>query len=736
MGDISAPPTRAPSPNLAPHTEVKAPSASSDHPSPQQQSAEKGDGGTNAGAEKAASSPAREAAVLLSATLAHVRENSVLTAKVSGTDQKGVTELVTKQGTFLVRLEDSPPRDTEITIRVISVGATVLASLTSTADIDIRLPDRVELALARLPDEPPPGIQETALPGARTTVAPAVTYGPPSPLAPYVAGRGAPGGYGPGSNVSAGPGAAVTVTTVAAQPGSEADIPQIITGTELKARVVTGIPPTARISPSLAALGAIPERGGLAAGTELTLSLLTVQAAQAGAAAPTVGAANPPLSPLSAPVIDGLEIKAVVTAEVVEAAANVATAIADSAARGEAGASATKAVLLHTNIGVLRAEVPSSLAIGDQLTARVVIPAVDAAPTPGVSASLSPSPLPSASPSPAQAPAHSPALAPAQAPTPGMSPGVTAESAFAPAAATPPGASASPPATTIVIPDTVAAPVTTSITASVPVPVTVPVTAPITAPITAPALVAVLEPIVFADPGTPDIIRSLTNAWTTLDDALAVVENTEPSVATDFARSALPTPGNRLSSTLLFFLAALRNGDARGWLGREMTQALANAKRGELAGRLEADISRIGRLATEGSGHDWRAIILPFHNDHDFMPLVLFVRQEHSGGGGQGEGDANSDEPEEGGTRFVLEVALDRLGELQLDGVVGPGRLDLVVRSNLALSEAMRRDILDVFMGANDALGLDGNLIFEAGASFRVSPLSSFATTRRQGSRT
>ncbi len=698
MSDISAPPTRAPSPNLAPHAEVKAPSASSDHPSPRQQSTEKGDGGTNSGAEKAAPSPAREAAVLLSATLAHVRENSVLTATVSGTDQKGVTELVTKQGTFLVRLEDTPPRDTVITIRVISVGATVLASLTATADVEVQLPDRVELTLARLPDEVPPGIQETALPVAQTTVAPSVTYGPPSPLAPYVAGREAPGEYGQDSIVSAGPGATVTVRTVATQPGPEADIPQIITGTELKARIVTGIPTTAEISPSLAALGAIPARGALDAGTELTLSLLTVQAAQAGTAAPTDRAVNPPSSPLPSPVIDGLEIKAVVTAEVAEVAANVATAIADSVARGEVGAGGTKAVLLHTNIGVLRAEVPSRLAIGDQFTARVVTPPVDAAPTPGVS------PPPSSSPSPSPAPS----------PAPGVSPAVSAKSAFAPATGTPAGASASPSATTVMIPDTA------------PVPATVPVTAP--AP--------VLESIAFSDPGTPDIIRSFTDRWPALEEAFAVVENTEPSLATDFARSALPTPGNRLSSTLLFFLTALRNGDARGWLGREMTQALAKAGRAELASRLEADISRIGRLATEGSGHDWRAIVLPFHNNHDFMPLVLYLRQEHGEGGAQGDGDGNLDEPGEDGTRFVLDVALDRLGELQLDGVVGPGRLDLVVRSSLALSEDMRREILDVFMRANDALGLDGNLIFEAGAAFRVSPLSSFAGARGQGSKT
>ena len=713
MSDISAPPTRAPSPNLASHVEVKAPSASSDHPSPRQQSTEKGDGGTNAGAEKAAPSPAREAAVLLSATLAHVRENSVLTATVSGTDQKGVTELVTKQGTFLVRLEDTPPRDTEITIRVISVGATVLASLTATADLEVQLPDRVELTLARLPDEVPPDMLEKALPGARTTVAPAVTYSPPSPLQAYVADHEAPGGPEQVSVVSPGPGAAITATTVAAQPGPEAEIPQIMTGTELKARVVTGIPTTAKISPSLSALAAIPERGGLAAGTELTLSLLTVQAAQAEAAAPTDRTVNPSSSGLPSPVIDGLEVKAVVTAEVVEAAANVATAIADSAARGEVGAGGTKAVLLHTNIGVLRAEVPSSLAIGDQLTARVVAPSIDATPTPGVLSSLSPSPAPSPAPSPV------PSL------EPGVSPGVSAKSAFAaPAPGTPAGASASPPATTVMIPDMVAAPVT----ASVPVPAT--------APITAPALVAVLEPIAFADPGTPDIIRAFTNAWPALDDAFAVVKDADASLATDFARAALPTPGNRLSSTLLFFLTALRNGDARGWLGREMTQALAKAGRAELASRLEADISRIGRLATDGSGHDWRAIILPFHNDHDLMPLVLFVRQEQGDPGSQGNGDGSSDESDEGGTRFVLDLALARLGELQLDGVVGPGRLDLVVRSSLALSEAMRRDILDVFMRANDALGLDGNLIFEAGAAFRVSPLSSFAGARRQGSKT
>ncbi|HYM04451.1 MAG TPA: hypothetical protein VET85_15970, partial [Stellaceae bacterium] len=78
--------------------------------------------------------------------------------------------------------------------------------------------------------------------------------------------------------------------------------------------------------------------------------------------------------------------------------------------------------------------------------------------------------------------------------------------------------------------------------------------------------------------------------------------------------------------------------------------------------------------------------------------------------------------PEEG-TRFVLDVDLSRLGEVQFDGLVRMQRFDLVLRSHRAIDAEMRRDIADVFRDATSAAGLSGDIVFTTASRFAVAPL-------------
>jgi hypothetical protein len=102
--------------------------------------------------------------------------------------------------------------------------------------------------------------------------------------------------------------------------------------------------------------------------------------------------------------------------------------------------------------------------------------------------------------------------------------------------------------------------------------------------------------------------------------------------------------------------------------------------------------------------------------------LTIYLPHERDGAGGDaGERDAS---------RFAVEVELSRLGALQLDGLVRPKRLDLVLRSRRALPIALRQELAAGFRDSLAASGFAGEMAFAVSARFpigtarRPSPLS------------
>ena len=130
--------------------------------------------------------------------------------------------------------------------------------------------------------------------------------------------------------------------------------------------------------------------------------------------------------------------------------------------------------------------------------------------------------------------------------------------------------------------------------------------------------------------------------------------------------------------------------------------------------QLAGELGQLGRL-TE-SGGDWRLLAIPFADGHQVHPLRLFLRRD----------EHRSDEPErerETATRFVLEVELTRLGDLQMDGLVRKTRFDLILRTRRPLSPTMQRDIGEIFQAANEAAGVDGQIVFQSSHDWRPMPL-------------
>ena len=230
-------------------------------------------------------------------------------------------------------------------------------------------------------------------------------------------------------------------------------------------------------------------------------------------------------------------------------------------------------------------------------------------------------------------------------------------------------------------------------------------------------------PLALAAGGGPGEATQLAFRWPALESALEILRGFDAPLAEALTSGqgngpALPSPGPRLASSLLFFLAALNGGDPGEWLsslaGGRFARGLEERGRTPLLRQLAADLGQMGRL-TDGSG-DWRLLAIPFADGQQVHPLRLFLRRDR-------HGSRDSDRERETATRFVFEVELTRIGDLQMDGLVRGNRFDLILRTRRPLSPIVRRDIAEIFQAANGAAGIDGQMVFQASGDWRPMPV-------------
>jgi hypothetical protein len=169
---------------------------------------------------------------------------------------------------------------------------------------------------------------------------------------------------------------------------------------------------------------------------------------------------------------------------------------------------------------------------------------------------------------------------------------------------------------------------------------------------------------------------------------------------------AVPRAGPTLGAGLLFLMTALKGGDLGRWLGAEPLRTLERAGRGDLATRLKADFGQLSRLAQDAGG-DWRLFALPVIGDGDVQQVRFFLRKHDQ------DDDRNHPDARPPG-RFVVELTLSQLGDLQLDGLARPERLDAVLRSRAPLPAGVEREVNRLFDDQLTAHGITGDLRFEA----------------------
>jgi hypothetical protein len=199
--------------------------------------------------------------------------------------------------------------------------------------------------------------------------------------------------------------------------------------------------------------------------------------------------------------------------------------------------------------------------------------------------------------------------------------------------------------------------------------------------------------------------------WPALQETLQVLIGQSGNAA-QLLKNTLPTPAAaRMTPTALFFLAALRIGSIESWLGENILHALSKAGRKDLIDRLGGDFKSLSRQAQTTLAGDWRVISLPMLHDEQISQIQFYIRQQD---------DEDKDGKEDGAgkkmTRFILNLTLSRLGDMQLDGLIRQKRLDLILRSGDALPFDIRQQIMQRFAAGIEQVNMQGKVSFQTRA--------------------
>jgi hypothetical protein len=204
----------------------------------------------------------------------------------------------------------------------------------------------------------------------------------------------------------------------------------------------------------------------------------------------------------------------------------------------------------------------------------------------------------------------------------------------------------------------------------------------------------------------PEFDPMFSTTWPTLQEALQVIQQADPAVAQAF-RYSLPTPVAHMAPAALFFLAALRRGAVENWLGGNAIKTLEAAGKKSLADRLGKDFGKIASQSKELLIDDWRSISIPLLHDDQISQMHFYVRQQHDPGHTGKDGELKPV------TRFILNLSLSRMGEMQLDGFIQKKNFNIVLRTESSLPFEIRQEIMKHFAQGLGQVNMQGGVSFQ-----------------------
>lgn len=193
--------------------------------------------------------------------------------------------------------------------------------------------------------------------------------------------------------------------------------------------------------------------------------------------------------------------------------------------------------------------------------------------------------------------------------------------------------------------------------------------------------------------------------WPAMDDLYQSLAQMSPQAAQSLAR-IVPSPAapNQLGAAALLFVAVLRAGDINGWLGDRKIDSIVKSGKSNVMSRLLQDMTNAGRSNADSGPADWKSYPLPMLWQNEISKVMLHLKSER---------DPQDKENKDGSTRFILDLSLSRMGEVQLDGMLRGKRLDMIVRTELPVSYTMQEAMKKAYADALEGTDIFGELGFQ-----------------------
>lgn len=237
-------------------------------------------------------------------------------------------------------------------------------------------------------------------------------------------------------------------------------------------------------------------------------------------------------------------------------------------------------------------------------------------------------------------------------------------------------------------------------------------------------------------PNTPAPLTELAQQWGSLQQIFSLLSGRSTPSGLEalllpaagqmqFSAPAKEVTGKTISNGLLLFIAALRGGNFRDWIGLDNASLLEERGDANIYKKAAAEFRELARQYTEAPQGHWQPLFFPVAVDGNLQQVRLYVKRDRRQGGNP------RDRKQEEDTRFVIEVDLTQLGELQMDGFVRKNekdtQFDMIIRSLVPLSQEIQEDILRIYTNTGALTGYKGSLSFQSVREFPVNPMEEIA---------
>lgn len=192
-----------------------------------------------------------------------------------------------------------------------------------------------------------------------------------------------------------------------------------------------------------------------------------------------------------------------------------------------------------------------------------------------------------------------------------------------------------------------------------------------------------------------------------MDDLFQIFYQATPAAAQIMGR-IVPSPGNpaNFGPAILLFIAAIKAGDLQAWMGDKKLEMVQKLGKDSLLSRLSGETSSLA-ANNDAPGADWKSFPVPILWQNEISKIMFHVRKEPSEKEQQDGDEA---------TRFVMDLALTRMGDVQIDGLVRGKQLDLIVRTQMPISLSMQDAMRVAYAKALDGTDIYGDIGFQAGS--------------------